>query len=174
MVQAQTLHSQVAKDGSKRQVMVALAGAPTATIGAKAERCQATEDLLDVQLPICYKVVFIAKAPSAMQLETGKQDLPDILVEDQAAQSRNAVVAPMNAETVHVFAAPIQDQLENFVELGDAGFAGDQETPPDQWTRASEHDSQLIKLGHGRRLPKPAPNFPTTPPGISRSPAAAP
>ena len=46
MVQARTLHSQVAKDGSKRQVMVVLAGAPTATIGAKAERCQATEDLL--------------------------------------------------------------------------------------------------------------------------------
>ena len=99
-----------------------------------------------------------------MQLETGKQDLPGILVEDQAAPLRNAVVAPMNAETVHVFAASIQDQLENLVELGDAGFAGDQETPPDQWTRASEHDSQLIKLCHGSRLPKPAPNFPTTPP----------
>ena len=99
-----------------------------------------------------------------MQLETGERDLPGILVEDQAAPLRNAVVAPMNAETVHVFAAPIQDQLENLMELGNAGFAGDQETPPDQWTRASEHDSQLIKLGHGRRLPKPAPNFPTTPP----------
>ena len=105
-----------------------------------------------------------------MQLEMGKRDLPGILVEDQAAQLRTAVVAPMNAETVHVFTASIEDQLENRMELGNAGFTGDQETPPDQWTRASEHDSQLIKLGHGRRLPKPASNIPTTPPGISRSP----
>ena len=105
-----------------------------------------------------------------MQLETGKCDLPGILVEDQAAQLRTAVVLPVNAETVHVFAAPIEDQLENLMELGNAGFAHDQETPPDQRAHAAEHDSQLIKLSHGRRLPKPAPNFPTAPPGISRSP----
>ena len=105
-----------------------------------------------------------------MQLEMRKRDLPGILVEDQAAQLRTAVVLPVNAETVNVFAAPIEDQLKNLMELGDAGFSGDQETPPDQWTRASEHDSKLLKLGHGRSLPKPAPEFPATPPGISRSP----
>jgi hypothetical protein len=37
---------QATEDGSERQVMVAFAGAPAATIGARPERCQATEDLL--------------------------------------------------------------------------------------------------------------------------------
>ena len=99
-----------------------------------------------------------------MQLETGKRDLSGILGEDQAAQLRTAVVLPVNAETVQVFAAPIEDELENLMELGDAGFACDQETPPDQGTHATEHDSQLIKFSHASRLPKPAPNFPTTTP----------
>ena len=72
-----------------------------------------------------------------MQLETGKRDLPGILGEDQATQSRTAITLPVNAETVQVFAAPIEDQLENLMELGDASFAGDQETPPDQWTHAT-------------------------------------
>jgi hypothetical protein len=100
-----------------------------------------------------------------MQLETGKRDLPGILGEDQATQSRSAIVLPVYAETVQVFAAPIEDQLENLMEMGDAGFAGDQKTSPDQWTHTTEHDSQSIKFSHVSRLPKPAPDFPATPPG---------
>ena len=81
-----------------------------------------------------------------MQLETGKGDLPGILGEDQAAQLRTAVVLPVNAETVQVFAAPIEHQLENLMELGDAGFAGDQQAPSDQRTHATEHGPKLIDL----------------------------
>ena len=61
----------------------------------------------------------------------------------------------VNAETVQVFAAPIEHQLENLMELGDAGFARDQQTPPDQRTHAIEHDPQLIKFSHVGRLPNP-------------------
>ena len=46
MVEARALHLQATEDGSERQVMVALAGAPIATIVARPERCQPAEDLL--------------------------------------------------------------------------------------------------------------------------------
>lgn len=39
----------------------------------------------------------------------------------------------MNAETVDVFAIPVESQLENFMELSDVGIAGDRQSPPDQW-----------------------------------------
>ena len=64
----------------------------------------------------------------------------------------------MNAKTVQVLAAPIQDQLENLMELGNAGFAGDQETPPDQWTHTTEHDFAARQRAADEKRKKEAEN----------------
>jgi hypothetical protein len=56
----------------------------------------------DVQLPICCEVVFIAKARSAMQTETGKRNVPNILVNHPPTPLRNAVIPAVNAKAVPV------------------------------------------------------------------------
>ena len=58
----------------------------------------------------------------------------------------------MDAEAVEMFPAPVEGQLENFMELGDAGFAADQEAPPNQGTDVPKHYSKLIKVCHLRSL----------------------
>lgn len=45
------------------------------------------------------------------------------------------------------------------MELGDAGFAADQEAPPNQGTGVPKHDSKLIKFWHLRSLPDHARNL---------------
>jgi hypothetical protein len=44
------------------------------------------------------------------------------------------------------FPAPVEDELKDFVEFRDAGFAGDPQAPPDQRTHATEHGPKLIDL----------------------------
>ena len=43
-------------------------------------------------------------------------------------------------------------KLQNFMEMGDAGFAGDQEASPNQGTDVPKHYSKLIKACHLRSL----------------------
>ena len=63
-----------------------------------------------------------------------------------AAQSTTVGSTPstVDTEAVEVFTAPAENDLENVVEFGDAGFVADQQSPPDQRTDATEHDSKLI------------------------------
>ena len=43
----------------------------------------------------------------------------------------------MNAESVQVFAAPVEGNVEGVVEFGEAHFAGDQQASPDQWAHTA-------------------------------------
>ena len=65
----------------------------------------------------------------------------------------------MDAEAVQMFSAPVEGQLENFMELGDAGFAADQEAPPYQGADIPKDYSKLIKFCHLRSLPDHARNL---------------
>jgi hypothetical protein len=72
---------------------------------------------------------------------------------------------------VKVLASPVKSQLENFVELSDAGVAGHQQSALDQRTDVAEYNSELVKFSHLSRLPNLALKFSQPlPPGISCSP----
>jgi hypothetical protein len=60
-----------------------------------------------------------------VETKTRKQDRPGIFIESKAAPLRHPIIPSMNAETVEVFATPVESQLENFMELSDGGIAGD-------------------------------------------------
>src|ERR1035438_6447881 len=75
----------------------------------------------------------------------------------------------MNMEEVEVFTAPGEGQHKKLMELGEAGFAADQETPLNQRAHIPKHHSELIKFFHLSSLP----NLPRKPhhqtPGFFRS-----
>ena len=52
-----------------------------------------------------------------------------------------------NAEVVQVVVAPIKEDLEHEVELGQRGVAPHLESAPDEGADASQDDTQLIDVG---------------------------
>jgi hypothetical protein len=50
----------------------------------------------------------------------------------------------VNNEAAQVLVAPIQSDLQGGMQVGDAGVAPDEQTAPDQWADAAQHDAQLI------------------------------
>jgi hypothetical protein len=59
----------------------------------------------------------------------------------------------MNMEEVEMFTAPGEGQQKKFMELSEAGFAADQEAPPNQRAHIPKHHSKLIKICHLSSLP---------------------
>ena len=109
----------------------------------------------NVQRPAGREVVFVPEPLAVMQREPRKRELPRILVEGNAATQRRPIVPSMDAKAVEMFPAPVEGQLENFMELGDASFAADQEAPPNQGTDVPKNNSKLIKVRHLRSLQDP-------------------
>jgi hypothetical protein len=100
-----------------------------------------------VQLPIGCEVVFIAEAFAGMQTETGKRPPSGIFPEGNAAQVRDPIGRAMDPEAVQVFVAPSEGTLKDCMEFGEAGVAGEEQSPPHQRAHAAEHDAKLIVAG---------------------------
>ena len=119
------------------------------------------------------EVVFIPEPLAIMQPEPRKPDLTGILTEDDSAMLRNSVVLSMNMEEMEMLTAPGESPQKNLMELGEAGFAADQEAPPNQRAHIPKHHSELMKFFHLSSLP----NLPRKPhhqtPGFFRSQAAS-
>ena len=109
----------------------------------------------NIQRPARREVVFVPEPLAVMQTEPRKRDLPRILVEGNAATQRRSIVPSMDAKAVEMFPAPVEGQLENFMELGNAGSAAHQEAPPNQGTDVPKRYSKLIKVCHLRSLQDP-------------------
>jgi hypothetical protein len=62
------------------------------------------------------------------------------------------IVLAVEVERVQMLAAPVQDDLEDGVELRQGGVAADEESAPDERTDLSEGDTQLIDTGRFRWL----------------------
>jgi hypothetical protein len=88
-----------------------------------------------------------------MKPEPRKPDLTGILTEDNSPILRNSVVPSMNMEEVEMLTAPGESPQKDFMELGEAGFAADQEAPPNQRAHIPKHHSELIKFCHFSSLP---------------------
>jgi len=59
----------------------------------------------------------------------------------------------MNMEEVEMLTAPGEGPQKKFMELGEAGFAADQEAPPNQRAHIPKHHYELIKFCHLSSLP---------------------
>lgn len=101
----------------------------------------------NVQFPIHREIVIAPETFPAMQTKTGERHSPRIFVEHNAALLWHSVVSAVDAETVEPFTAPVENDLEDLVNLGNTAFAADQRSPPDQWTHAIEHGTKLIDRG---------------------------
>src|SRR5215510_6428858 len=53
---------------------------------------------------------------------------------------------------VEVFVTPRETELEHEVQLGQRGVTSDKESTPDEWTDASQDDTQLIDVWMGLLL----------------------
>ena len=62
------------------------------------------------------------------------------------------IVLAVEVERVQMLAAPVQDDLEDGVELRQGGVAANEESAPDERTDLSEGDTQLIDTGRFRWL----------------------
>src|SRR6202035_5405235 len=85
-----------------------------------------------------------------------------ILPEDDAAHMRNPIGHAMYKEAVKMFAAPAEGTLKDFMEFAETGFAGHEQSPPNQRTHATEHYAELInrirrygRFRHASSLSKP-------------------
>jgi hypothetical protein len=99
-----------------------------------------------------------------MQTETGKRHPPGIFPEGDAAKTRNPVSRAMDEEAVQGFAAPSEGMLKDCMEFGEAGVAGEEQSPPHPRAHAAEHDAKLInrrggyrRFRHAGTLPKSIP-----------------
>ena len=88
-------------------------------------------------------------------------DIPEALTstETKCAQPNVSGLSPVapivlavEVERVQMLAAPVQDDLEDGVELRQGGVAADEESAPDERTDLSEGDTQLIDTGRFRWL----------------------
>lgn len=91
-----------------------------------------------------------------------------IIIRGNAATLHCPTALSINMEEMETFTAPVGGQQNNFMELGQAGFAADREAPPDQRTHISKHDSKLIKHFHLSNLPNIPEIARPEPPGIFR------
>jgi hypothetical protein len=56
-------------------------------------------------------------------------------------------VLAKDVESMQMFVAPLEDDLNHAVELSQSRVALDQKATPDEWTNASQDDTQLIDVG---------------------------
>src|SRR5205823_15079179 len=88
----------------------------------------------EVYPPVGGEVIFIAERFPPVEPETGQQHPPRIVIKAEAAQISNPVILAGDPEAMQVLVAPIEASLNVFMELGDAGIAGQEQTPPNQRT----------------------------------------
>ncbi len=94
----------------------------------------------DVTLPVGTEIVNVTEAFTRMQAKISQPHRPGI-------GTVAAIVPAIDVEFMQVFIAPIKDELEDVMELGESGVAVYKESAPDERADASQDDAQLINTG---------------------------
>src|SRR5437867_317497 len=92
-----------------------------------------------VTLPLGIIIVDVPETLAPLEAEATQHDMARI-------GAVAAIILAKNVETMQVFVAPIEDDLEYEVELGQGGVTSDQESTPDERTDAPQADAQLIDV----------------------------
>jgi hypothetical protein len=79
-------------------------------------------------------------------MELGEQHFPGVGPERGAARPAQTVLLTTNHETVEVKVAPIECDLEQLMQLGDAAVALHVQTPPNGRVNLEEQDVELVNF----------------------------
>jgi len=99
----------------------------------------------DVALPMGPVIIDI---PEALTLTETKRVQLDV----SSIRTVAAIVLAVEVERVQMPAAPVQDDVQDGVELRQGGTAADEESAPDERTDLAQGDTQLIETGRFRWL----------------------
>jgi hypothetical protein len=98
-----------------------------------------------VTLPVGVIIVDVPETLAPLEAEAPQHDMSRI-------GAVAAIILAENMETMQVFIAPIEEDLEHEVELSQGGIASDKESTPDERTDTSQNDAQLIDVWVGLLL----------------------
>src|SRR5258708_33995259 len=97
--------------------------------------------------PQIAEIILVKKALVNAETELGEKHFPGVGPERRAAPSAQTVLLATNHETVEVKVAPIECDLEQFVQRGDATVAAHVQTPPNGRVNLEERKVELVNLG---------------------------
>ena len=101
-------------------------------------------------LPQIAEIIFVEKALVDAEMELGKKCFLRVGPERGAAPPAQTVLLATNHETVEVKVAPIECDLEQFVQRGDAAVAAHVQTPPNGRVNLEEQNVELVKFRRER------------------------
>ena len=86
----------------------------------------------NLYLPMGREVIFIAEILPPVQTKAGERHTMRVVAERNAAEVSDPIILAVDTKAMQVLATPVKSDLNILVELGETGFARNQETPPDQ------------------------------------------
>src|SRR5258707_15360171 len=122
-------------------------------------------------LPQIAEIILVKKPLIDAETKLRKKPFPGVGRERGAAHPAHAILLATNHETVEVKVAPIECDLEQVVQHGDAAVAGHVQTPPYRRGGVGGEDVEPVNFGRGglvdHKKPKSRPP-PLQPPVFSR------
>ena len=88
----------------------------------------------------CRHPIFVKKALVDAEMELGKKCFLRVGPERGAADPAQTILLAANHETMEVKVAPIECDLEQLVQRGDAAVTADVQTPPNGWVNLEEQN----------------------------------
>src|SRR6266481_4120813 len=101
----------------------------------------------DLMLPQIAEIILIKKPLIDAETKLRKKPFPGVGRERGATHPAHAVLLATNHKTVEVKVAPIECDLEQLVQHGDAAVAGHVQTPPYRRVDLEEQDVELVNFG---------------------------
>ena len=80
-------------------------------------------------------------------MELGKKCFLRVGPERGAADPAQTILLATNHETMEVKVAPIECDLEQLVQRGDAAVTAHVQTPPNRWVNLEEQNVELVNFG---------------------------
>src|SRR5258708_34881521 len=96
--------------------------------------------------PQIAEIMLVKKALVNAETELGEKHFPGVVPERDAARPAQTVLLATNHETVEVKVAPIECDLEQFVQRGDAAVAAHVQTPPNGRVNLEEQNVELVNF----------------------------
>ena len=97
-------------------------------------------------LPQIAEIILVKKPLVDAETELSKKHFPGVGRERGAAHPAHAVLLATNHETVEMKVAPIECDLEQLVQRGDAAVAAHVRTPPNRRIDPEEQEMELVNF----------------------------
>ena len=98
------------------------------------------------ELQLIAEIIFVKKALVDSEMELVKKCFLRVGPERGAADPAQTILLAANHETMEVKVTPIECDLEQLVQRGDAAVTADVQTPPNRWVNL-EQNVELVNFG---------------------------